>query len=331
MGQALCVCSRGTVSLGGARYLLLHRLAEGGFSYVDLVEGLRDGRFYALKRIPCHDKEDRQAALHEVEMHSLFDHPNILHLEANSMVEKGAKHEAWLLLPYVKGGTLWREVEALREKGTFMPEQRILHILHGICCGLQAIHSKGYAHRDLKPTNVLLDEDDRPVLMDLGSMNQAHIEVNSSREAMAVQVGALRHHPTIPFLLQALHPYPHPPLQDWAAQRCTISYRAPELFTVPSQCVIDERTDIWSLGCVLYCMMFGEGPYDSIFQKGDSVALAVQNPIVLPSTTRYSAALQHLLSSMMTLNPQERPSIHDILHQLEGLQPALAGQDTTQI
>ncbi|NWX39046.1 STK16 kinase, partial [Steatornis caripensis] len=328
MGQALCVCSRGTISLGGVRYLLLHRLAEGGFSYVDLVEGLRDGRFYALKRIPCHDKEDRQAALHEVEMHSLLDHPNVLRLVAHCMVEKGAKHEAWLLLPYVKGGTLWSEVQALREKGTFMPEQRILLILHGICRGLQAIHSKGYAHRDLKPTNVLLDEDDRPVLMDLGSMNQARIEVNSSREAMAVQ--------------------------DWAAQRCTISYRAPELFTVPSECVVDERTDIWvriclppapvppqqscpdpamlqSLGCVLYCMMFGEGPYDAIFQKGDSVALAVQNPITLPPTTRYSAALQHLLSSMMTLNPQERPSINDVLHQLEGLQPAPAGQDTTQI
>uniref|UniRef100_A0A8B9IV90 Ankyrin repeat and zinc finger peptidyl tRNA hydrolase 1 n=1 Tax=Amazona collaria TaxID=241587 RepID=A0A8B9IV90_9PSIT len=204
--------------------LQTHRRAQAartGFSYVDLVEGLRDGRFYALKRILCHDKEDHQAALHEVEMHGLFDHPNILRLVAHCMVEKGAKHEAWLLLPYVKGGTLWSEVEALRKKGTFMPEQRILLILHGICCGLQAIHSKGYAHRDLKPTNVLLDEDDRPVLMDLGSMNQARIEVSNSREAMA--------------------------LQDWAAQRCTISYRAPELFTVPSQCIIDERTDIWSL------------------------------------------------------------------------------------
>ncbi|XP_065606529.1 serine/threonine-protein kinase 16 isoform X2 [Cyrtonyx montezumae] len=201
MGQALCVCSRGTVSLGGARYLLLQRLAEGGFSYVDLVEGLRDGRFYALKRILCHDKEDRQAALHEVEMHNLFQHPNILRLEAHCLVEKGAKHEAWLLLPYVKGGTLWSEVEALREKGAFMPERRILLILHGICSGLQAIHSKGYAHRDLKPTNVLLDDDDRPILMDLGSMNRARMEVTSSREAMAVQVGAHsggEHHPAAP-------------------------------------------------------------------------------------------------------------------------------------
>ncbi|KAH0621220.1 hypothetical protein JD844_022298 [Phrynosoma platyrhinos] len=260
----------------------------GGFSYVDLVEGLHDGRFYALKRIICHEKDDRQEAMHEVEMHQLFDHPNILPLCAHAMVEKGSKHEAWLLLPFLKRGTLWQEVEALKDKGVFMSEERILIILH-----------------DLKPTNVLLDDDDQPLLMDLGSMNQAHIEVRSSREAMT--------------------------LQDWAAQRCTISYRAPELFTVERDCVIDERTDIWSLGCVLYCMMFGEGPYDMIFQKGDSVALAVQNDLTVPQNTRYSPALERLLSSTMVVNPQQRPYIADIICQLEEIQPPPAGQDTTRI
>lgn len=305
MGHALCACARGSLSIEGQRYLLLQRLGEGGFSYVDLVEGLQDGRFYALKRILCHDKEDRREALREVEMHGLFEHPNILRLEAHCMVEKGPKHEAWLLLPFLRRGTLWSEVEALRDKGTFLPEERIVPILLGICRGLEAIHGKGYAHRDLKPTNVLLDDEEQPVLMDLGSMNQARIEVKSSREAMA--------------------------LQDWAAQRCTISYRAPELFTVESHCVIDEQTDIWSLGCVLYCMMFGEGPYDLIFQKGDSVALAVQNQLRVPASGRYSAALEHLLSSMMAVNPQDRPHVCHILDQLEGLQPAPSGQDTTRI
>uniref|UniRef100_A0A8C8RF75 Serine/threonine-protein kinase 16 n=1 Tax=Pelusios castaneus TaxID=367368 RepID=A0A8C8RF75_9SAUR len=305
MGHALCACARGSFSIEGQRYVLVQRLGEGGFSYVDLVEGLQDGRFYALKRILCHDQEDRREALHEVEMHRLFDHPNILRLQAHCMVEKGSKHEAWLLLPFCQRGTLWSEVEMLRDKGTFLPEERILPILLGICRGLQAIHDKGYAHRDLKPTNVLLDEEERPVLMDLGSMNQARIEVEGSRQALAVQ--------------------------DWAAQRCTISYRAPELFTVESHCVIDERTDIWSLGCVLYCMMFGEGPYDMIFQKGDSVALAVQNPLRVPPSSRYSAALGQLMSSMLAVNPQERPHISRLLEQLEALQPAPSGQDTTRI
>ncbi|XP_020647701.3 serine/threonine-protein kinase 16 isoform X1 [Pogona vitticeps] len=305
MGHALCICSKGTITINNKRYLLIHRLGEGGFSYVDLVEGLHDGRFYALKRIMCHDKDDRQEAMHEIEMHQLFEHPNILPLCAHAMVEKGSKHEAWLLLPFLKRGTLWQEVEALRDKSIFMPEERILAILHGICRGLQTIHKKGYAHRDLKPTNVLLDDDDQPLLMDLGSMNQARIVVQSSREALRVQ--------------------------DWAAQRCTISYRAPELFTVERECVIDERTDIWSLGCVLYCMMFGEGPYDMIFQKGDSVALAVQNDLTVPENTRYSPALKRLLSSAMVVNPQERPYITDIICQLEDIQPPPSGQDTTRI
>lgn len=41
-------------------------------------------------------------------------------------------------------------------------------------------------------------------------------------------------------------------IQDWAAQRCTISYRAPELFNVESHCIIDERTDIWVKPCIFY-------------------------------------------------------------------------------
>lgn len=64
-------------------------------------------------------------------------------------------------------------------------------------------------------------------------------------------------------------------LQDWAEERCSMTYRAPELFHVQSYCMIDERTDIWSLGCVLYAICFFKCPYDVIYEKGDSVALAV--------------------------------------------------------
>ncbi|KAI2668793.1 Serine/threonine-protein kinase 16 [Labeo rohita] len=312
MGQALCICSRSAITIDNKRYYFIQKLEEGGFSYVDLVEGAHDGRFYALKRILCHDREGRKEAQTEVEMHRLFNHPNVLSLTAHTFMERGGKCEAWLLLPYIsvsglcsdfpfqttnksKGqkGSLWSVLEKLRDKGSSMPESRILHILHGICEGLKAIHDKGYAHRDLKPTNVLLDENDRPLLMDLGSMNKARIEVRGSREAMTVQ--------------------------DWAAQRCTISYRAPELFNVESHCIIDERTDIWSLGCVLYCMMMLEGPYDLIFQKGDSVALAVQNPVSIPQPCSYSQGLQTLLSSTMVTNPQERPRISWVLDQVQNL------------
>ncbi|XP_053333203.1 serine/threonine-protein kinase 16 [Clarias gariepinus] len=294
MGHALCICSRSSITIDDKRYYFIQKLDEGGFSYVDLVEGAQDGRFYALKRILCHDREGRKEAQTEVEMHRLFNHPNILSLTGHAFMERGGKSEAWLLLPYISKGSLWSVLEKLRDKGNSMPESQILHIFRGICEGLKAIHDKGYAHRDLKPTNVLLEENDKPVLMDLGSMNKARIEVKGSREAMTVQ--------------------------DWAAQRCTISYRAPELFNVESHCIIDEKTDIWSLGCVLYSMMMLEGPYDLIFQKGDSVALAVQNPVAIPQPCSYSEGLQTLLSSIMVTNPQERPNIDWVLDRVRNLQ-----------
>ncbi|XP_010334586.1 serine/threonine-protein kinase 16 isoform X2 [Saimiri boliviensis] len=190
MGHALCVCSRGTVVIDNKRYLFIQKLGEGGFSYVDLVEGLHDGHFYALKRILCHEQQDREEAQREADMHHLFNHPNVLHLVAYCLRERGAKHEAWLLLPFFKASC---------------PEMSRSFLL---------------PYRDLKPTNILLGDDGQPVLMDLGSMNQACIHVEGSRQALT--------------------------LQDWAAQRCTISYRAPELFSVQSHCVIDERTDVWA-------------------------------------------------------------------------------------
>lgn len=73
-----------------------------GFSYVDLVEGAKDGHFYALKRILCHDREGRQEAQTEVEMHQIFNHPNVLSLVAHTFVDRGGKTEAWLLLPYIR-------------------------------------------------------------------------------------------------------------------------------------------------------------------------------------------------------------------------------------
>ncbi|DAA32411.1 serine/threonine-protein kinase 16 isoform X1 [Bos indicus] len=305
MGHALCICSRGTLTIDHKRYLFIHKLGEGGFSFVDLVEGLHDGQFYALKRILCHEQQDQEEAQREADMHRLFHHPNILRLVAYCLRERGTKHEAWLLLPFFKRGTLWNEIEKLKDKGNFLTEEQIIRLLLGICRGLEAIHAKGYAHRDLKPTNILLGNEGQPVLMDLGSMNQACIHVEGSRQALA--------------------------LQDWAAQRCTISYRAPELFSVQSHCVIDERTDVWSLGCVLYAMMFGEGPYDMVFQKGDSVALAVQNQLSIPQSPRYSSALRQLLTSMMTVDPQQRPHIPLLLSQLEVLQPPARDEHTTHI
>ncbi len=71
----------------------------------------------------------------------------------------------------------------------------------------------------MKPHNVLMADDGTPVLMDFGSMGTARVEIKGTSDALA--------------------------LQDLAAERCSMPYRAPELFNVQSYGTIDERIDIW--------------------------------------------------------------------------------------
>jgi serine/threonine kinase 16 len=97
-------------------------------------------------------------------------------------------------------------------------------------------------------------------------------------------------------------------------------YRAPELHQVRTYSSLDEKTDVWSLGCILYFMVFGESPFAGVQRHGDSIVLATMNEsYTFPSrrvTTPKLLLLEDLIRTMLKSDPIERPSLKCIIEKL---------------
>uniref|UniRef100_A0A6A7FYQ3 non-specific serine/threonine protein kinase n=2 Tax=Hirondellea gigas TaxID=1518452 RepID=A0A6A7FYQ3_9CRUS len=284
-----CLCLKEIVNINGRTYCVRESLGEGGFSTVDLVEDTLSHRLYALKRITCHSPMDQKLALCEVEYHSVLQHPNILTCSGSDLVGMpdmiGSKtSQVFLLLPYCPRGTLHEELVRRAPTNNYLDEGEVLRVFHSICLGVQHMHNSKppLAHRDLKTANILLKDDLTPLIMDLGSTCPARVDVTSASEARI--------------------------LQDTAAERSCMTYRAPELFNVPTTCKVDERTDVWSLGCLLHALCFFRTPYDAVHERGDSVALAViAGKTNFPEGHPYSQDVCELIVSLLQVEPEQRP------------------------
>jgi len=303
-----CVCFKPSIEIDGVTYKVIRQIAEGGFSTVELIENSRTGKKYAMKKITCHSVEDQNLATKEVELTRSFDHPNIMRVIASS--SKGAPDivhnttsTVMIVFPLYSRGSLHDELERRQLSSSPLLEQTLLSIFSAICSAIKMLHSSNppIAHRDIKPHNVLLDKDLSPVLMDFGSATPARVTINNLREAQY--------------------------LQDTAAERCSMCYRPPELFQVSSNCTLDERTDIWSLGCLLYAMMYYQSPYDPVYERGDSVALAVQaGGFNFPTNPVYSEHLIQLVREMTNQDMSFRPQIDSVIEKVEILKEQSNGK-----
>ncbi|XP_034238681.1 serine/threonine-protein kinase 16 [Thrips palmi] len=294
-----CLCSKDSVTVNSKKYFLREQLGEGGFSTVYLGEEAGSKKLVAIKKIICHGMDDERVALREAEYHEVLQHKNVLKCLDSSLTGHAdpvlnSTSMVLLVLPYFPRGTLLHELERRAANQRHMEPPEILCMFLQICEGIKAFHEakpEPLAHRDLKTANILLDNYNNPIIMDLGSVARARVKITGTSDAQK--------------------------LQDLAAERCSMPYRAPELWNVESYCIIDERTDIWSLGCLLYAMCYFKSPFDAVYERGDSVALAVISGTVhFPENTPFSEDIHDLILFMLRVNPMERPYIYSVIEKV---------------
>ncbi|KAK7033383.1 Pkinase-domain-containing protein [Favolaschia claudopus] len=158
-----------------------------------------------------------------------------------------------------------------------------------------------YAHRDLKPGNIMIADDGAPILMDFGSTIKARVEIANRSQALVQQ--------------------------DIAAEQSTMAYRAPELYDVKTDTTLDEKVDIWSLGCTLFAMAYSHSPFENtqITEQGGSIAMAVMNAQYKhPANSAYSQGFKDLVDSTLKADPKDRPDIHKVIEMTDRVLQSLA-------
>ena len=208
-----------------AGYRIESLLGWGGMSVVYMAEDLRLKRRVALKLLAAGLVEDasfRDRFLRESELAASIDHPNII-----PIYEAGTTADLlFIAMRYVEG----RDLKARLQRGRLDPADAI-GILAQVASALDAAHARGLVHRDVKPSNVLLDTAARPDGSDHVYLADFGLTKRVSEEAGIGDDGYLMG---------------------------TIDYVAPEQIAGDE---IDGRADVYSLGCVFYECLVGQPPF----------------------------------------------------------------------
>jgi len=221
-----------------SHYRILERLGSGGMGVVYKAEDLRLGRFVAVKFLPpdiAHDPKARSRFEREARAASALNHPNICTIYE---VEE-YNQQPVIVMELLEGRNLRQRISS----GPFAIDE-ILDLGIDTASALEAAHAKSVIHRDIKPGNIFITKDGHAKVLDFGLAKAAAI------------VGA------------QLRDLPTAPLDDEVTATGiamgTVSYMSPEQIRAGE---LDGRTDIFSLGVVLYQMVTGKLPFSGATQS----------------------------------------------------------------
>jgi serine/threonine protein kinase/predicted Zn-dependent protease len=286
-------------------YRLMGELGHGGMGTVYLAYDTRLGRQAALKLLPSqliNNPERVHRLQREARAATALNHPNII-----TIYDFGQENgRDYIASEFVEGRTLRDYVG-----NPDLTLNQILDVAIQVASALEAAHAAGIVHRDIKPENIMLRPDGYAKVLDFGLAKLAEPD-SGSDEANRDASGASSNFETRTGMVLG-----------------TVNYMSPE--QVRGQ-KVDGRSDLFSLGVVLYELITGHRPFGGKTWHHTMVAITdVEPPPIERFAKGASAALQQILSRVLAKEREERyQTARELLADLEKLQDELAGDTRLQ-
>ena len=270
-----------------SHYEVLEPLGAGGMGVVYRGRDLNLNRFVALKFLaPELTRNDsaKRRFIQEAQAASALDHSNICTIHEIAETPDG---QSFIVMTCYEGETLKERLE----RGPLKLEDA-LDIAMGIGAALAAAHDSGIVHRDIKPANVMVTRRGEVKVVDFGLAT------------LIGELGVTRTRPTQPGVIVG-----------------TVAYMSPEQALGDA---VDERTDIWALGVVLYEMVSGRRPFDGGQPASTLHAVAHVHPAPLTSLrTGVPIDLDRIVMRALAKSPPDRyQSAADLVSELTQLRHA---------
>jgi hypothetical protein len=272
-------------------YEISAKLGEGGMGEVFRARDSKLDREVAIKVLPQHLAADAEALARferEAKAVAALSHPNIL-----AIFDFGRDGEtAYAAMELLEG-------ETLRERLTAgaLPVRKALELAAQVAAGLAAAHARGIVHRDLKPDNLFLTRDGQVKILDFGLARQSEVQGSKSQLLAAPTQG---------------------PGTEPGAVLGTVGYMSPEQVRGEPA---DHRSDLFSLGVVLYEMLTGKRAFAQASAVETMSAILREEPPEIDALgEKFSPALARLLQHSLEKRPDERfQSARDLAFDLKSL------------
>jgi serine/threonine protein kinase/tetratricopeptide (TPR) repeat protein len=283
------------------RYEIRSKIGAGGMGEVYLAEDTRLHRKVALKILPADlaSNQDRMRRFEqEAQAAAALNHPNIAHI-----YEIGESDGVnFIAMEFIDGVTLREKIHQER-----IELRKLLKYLQHAAEGLAKAHAAGIVHRDLKPDNIMITRDGHAKILDFGLAKLLEAKPESAAEMGEAATAMMPVQYSTPGVVMG-----------------TVGYMSPEQAQAKP---VDQRSDIFSFGCLLYEAATGRKPFagDSIV---DTLHKIIHDPA--PAITDFnpsaSPELQRVIRKCLAKEPEKRyQTIRDTANDLEELLEEMKG------